>query len=101
MMVQPAKERDTGEDADPLYRPMVWWVLGQRQGRADVVVVVGIGREDAPQVLLTADHNVVQALPPDREPISRSAYLFCQGDLGAIGRSRMPMVSIRRMTALP
>src|ERR1700692_800047 len=32
------------------------------------------------------------------EPISRSAYAFCQGERGDVGRSRMPMDRTRRMS---
>jgi hypothetical protein len=35
------------------------------------------------------------------EPISLSAYPFCQGDRAETGRSRMPMARMRRMKAAP
>ena len=35
------------------------------------------------------------------EPISRSVCPFCQGERGAVGRSRIPMAARRRVTALP
>jgi hypothetical protein len=34
-------------------------------------------------------------------PIRRSTYAFYQGDLGEIGRSRIPIVRSRRVTACP
>jgi hypothetical protein len=34
-------------------------------------------------------------------PIRRSAYGFCQGDLGDIGRSRIPLARIRLVKACP
>ena len=34
-------------------------------------------------------------------PIRRSTYAFCQGDLGEIGRSRIPIVRSRRVKACP
>ena len=34
-------------------------------------------------------------------PIRRSTYGFCQGDLGAIGRSRIPIVRTRFVKACP
>src|SRR6266853_4606748 len=35
------------------------------------------------------------------DPISRSAKLFCQGEAGAAGLSRMPMARSRRVTTVP
>jgi hypothetical protein len=35
------------------------------------------------------------------EPVSLSAYPFCQGDCAETGRSRMPMARMRRMKAAP
>jgi len=35
------------------------------------------------------------------DPISRSATAFCQGELGAIGLSRMPMARSRRVSIDP
>jgi len=38
--------------------------------------------------------------PPRRVPVRRSAYPFCQGDLGEIGRSRIPMALSREVSYL-
>jgi len=35
------------------------------------------------------DQHMIQAVAPQR-PINRSAYAFCRGDLGDIGRFRIP-----------
>jgi hypothetical protein len=43
-------------------------------------------------MLFTKDHDMIQTIAPS-VPISRSTYGFCQGDLGEIGRSRIPIGS--------
>jgi hypothetical protein len=35
------------------------------------------------------------------EPINRSAYAFCQGERGEVGRSRMPIDRTRRINISP
>ena len=44
--------------------------------------------------------DVIQALRRS-VPIRRSAYGFCQGDLGDIGRSQIPIARIRLVKACP
>jgi hypothetical protein len=59
---------------------------------SDLVVIAGISLQDPAQVRLAQDDDMVEALAPDRSDQS-SAKLFCQGDAGAMGLSRMPMNS--------
>ena len=47
-------------------RARLWRVLVQRPVRSDLVVVAGIRLEGLAQVRFTHDHNMVEALPPDR-----------------------------------
>jgi hypothetical protein len=49
---------------------------------------------------LAQDNDVVHTLTPDRsdQPFGKA---FCQGQAGAVGLSRMPMVRNRRVTTLP
>ena len=42
-----------------------------------------------------------QGIPVGSEPISRSAYPFCHGERGDVGRSRMPIDRSRRTKTLP
>jgi len=49
---------------------------------------------------LAEDQNMIQALAP-KLPNSHSAYGFCQGDLGDVGRSRIPIARSRRVKACP
>jgi hypothetical protein len=49
---------------------------------------------------LADDQNMIQALTPKRSD-QASAYGFCHGDLGDIGRSRIPIARIRRWKACP
>jgi hypothetical protein len=52
------------------------------------------------EVALAEHNNVVKAFLRT-EPISLSAYPFCQGERGDIGRSRMPIDrSLRMKTSL-
>jgi hypothetical protein len=66
----------------------------------DAIVIVGIGSEDLAQMGLAHDQDVVQAFSPDRadEPFSVS---LCQGERGAVGRSRLPIVRILFLTMTP
>ena len=49
---------------------------------------------------LAEDQNMIQTVVPKRS-IKRSAYGFCQGDLGYIGWSRIPIVRTRRRNGCP
>jgi hypothetical protein len=64
------------------------------------IVIECIRAQDATQVLLAEDHEVVNALATDRT-ISRSAKQFCQGDPREIGLSRIPTARNRRLKTVP
>src|SRR5262249_15781902 len=64
-------------------------VLAQRQMRARLVVIERIQGQDPSQMPFVEDQHMIQAVAPQR-PINRSAYAFCRGDLGDIGRFRIP-----------
>ncbi len=61
------------------------------------MVIFEIGRQDPPQVPFVQDDDVVQALASASalraaaQPMTRSTYGFCQGDLGAVSTSSMLM----------
>jgi hypothetical protein len=48
-----------------------------------------------------AKHDDMVVHSRQMDPINLSATPFCQGDLGAIGLSRMFIVRSRRLTAVP
>jgi len=50
MVVQPRQDWDGHNDPGPLHCPTQGRVLGQRQVRADLIIVVGIRRKNLPQV---------------------------------------------------
>ena len=49
---------------------------------------------------LAEDQNMIQALAPDCADQALNIW-FCQGDLGEIGRSRIPIVRTRFVNARP
>ena len=83
-MMKSAEDWPRGDATDPSNRTNKRRVLGQRQMRADIVVVGGIGIQDLTQVGFAKDDDVIQAFSADRanQPL---ACPFCQGDRGAIG----------------
>ena len=64
------------------------------------IVIVGVGSEDPVQMSLAQDQDMVQAFSPDRadEPFD---VPFCQGERGAVGRSRIPIARILFLTTTP
>jgi hypothetical protein len=59
-----------------------------------------MSHQDTTQVGLTEHDDMVSVLSADRS-VNLSATPFCQGDLGANGLSRMPIVHSRRLTTVP
>jgi hypothetical protein len=47
-----------------LHRAGVRAIHGQRQMRTPAVVIVRIAGQEAPEVALAEDHNLIQAFPP-------------------------------------
>jgi hypothetical protein len=79
---------------------MDWGVFVQRQVSPELVVIRDVGCDDAAEMSLAEHEEMVETLRRI-EPISRSTNPFCQGDRGAVGRSRMPMHLRRRVTTSP
>jgi hypothetical protein len=73
-----------------LDRPEVGCVLVEREVGTRLMVISEIAGQNAVEVLLAEDDNVIQALAPDRadEP---SAKGFCHGLCGAVRTSSIPM----------
>ena len=65
-MMKSAEDRPRGDATDPSNRTNKRRVLGQRQMRADIVVVGGIGVQDLTQVGFAKDDDVIQAFSADR-----------------------------------
>jgi hypothetical protein len=65
--------------------------------RSRLVVVDRVQSQDPPQTPLPEDHPMIQAVAPQRpdQPLNNG---FCQGDLGVIGRSRIPIARSRLET---
>jgi hypothetical protein len=88
-VMESAEEWDCCEYPNRLHGTTKRGVLFERKMGTDAIVIVGIGSEDPAQMGLAQDQDMVQA-SRRIEPISRSVCPFCQGERGAVGRSRMP-----------
>ena len=100
LMMQSAKNRNSGNPAADLNRTREWRILVQRQvsSRFDVIASVrfqNLTQMASPRTMMWSTHS------RRIDPISRSAKPFCQGEAGAVGLSRMPMARNRRVTTLP
>jgi len=67
---------------------------------AGLIIIERIQGQNPAQMLLAKDQDVIQAVAPER-PDQALTYAFCQGDLGEIGRSRIPIARIRLVKACP
>ncbi len=76
--------------------PDVRRILVEREMRASPVIVGEVAGQNAPQVALAENQNVIQTLAPNRA-MSRSAKGFCHGLCGAVTTSsiRMPFTRCR------
>ena len=72
-----------------LDRPEVGCVLVEREVGTRLMVVGEVAGQDAVEVSLAENENVIQALRID--PMSGSAKGFCHGLWGAVRTSRSPM----------
>ena len=75
-------------------------ILVQRQVCSAPIVVARITAQQMEKMALSQDNHVIQQ-SRRIEPIARSQYPFCQGERGAVGRSRMPIARIRLIKASP
>jgi hypothetical protein len=66
MMMKSAKDRLSGDLADPLERPMPRRILIQGQMRSEFVVIAGVGGKDSTQMRVAEDDDVIEAFPADR-----------------------------------
>src|SRR5512139_2688994 len=73
-MVKAAKKRSRCDRAKKLGSAMERGVLGQGPVSPEAVVVVGVCAQDPAQVRLAQDHDMIQAVSPDRadEPFDMS-----------------------------
>src|SRR6202140_1612392 len=85
LMMKSAQESVRTYHAGSLYRPRNRRIFVQRSMRSDAVVIIGVRFQNAAQMLLAEDNEVIQTLTPDR-----CAKPFCQGEAGVMGLSRMP-----------
>jgi hypothetical protein len=71
-----------------------WAILAQREMRSGVMMILKISRQDAAQVTLVEDDNVIQTFTADRsdETLGKG---FCQGERGAVMTSVMPIARTR------
>jgi hypothetical protein len=65
-VMKSAEDRSRHDLAELLDRSRQRRILGQSQMWPDIVVVSGIRRKNATQVILAQDHDVIEALPTDR-----------------------------------
>src|SRR5258707_15131903 len=98
LVVQVSEDGHRNDPPGPVDRSMDWGVFVQRQVSPELVVIRDVGCDDAAEM---SSPNTRRWSRHSRriEPISRSTYPFCQGDRGAVGRSRIPMLLRRRVTA--
>jgi hypothetical protein len=61
-------------DTGALYRARDWCILVQRPMRSDAVIVMGVTFQNATQMRLAQDNDVVHTLTPDRsdQPFSKA-----------------------------
>ena len=65
-MVQATEDGHRNDPPEPLDRSMDWGVFVQRQVSRDCVVVGDVGFEDAAEVGLAEDDDMIETLPPYR-----------------------------------
>jgi hypothetical protein len=70
-----------------LYRARPWAILIERKMRPRVVMILKIARQDAAQVTLAEDDDVIQTFAADRTDQTLDIW-FCQGDRGAVMSSK-------------
>ena len=66
VMVKSAQDGARTDHTGALYRARDWRILVQRPMRSDSVVVIGVRFQNATQMRLAQDNDMVQALAPDR-----------------------------------
>ena len=90
-MMKSAQDVASDDAAAALNRSAMWSIFLHRDGSVPRFNKKRIPSERA-QIGGVAPHDYVV-----KTPIARSTCLFCRGDRGAIGRSRMPIDWTRRV----
>lgn len=88
LMVKPTENFDRGDPSDAVNGSVKRCVLVKREMSPRGVVVGLIGLEDSAKMSFSDDHDVIEIFTSDR---AISAWPFCHGDCGAVGRSRIPI----------
>jgi len=101
-MMQPAdhRQRDHFAFTDRLALAWLRSVLVEREVGSGAVIVVDVLAQDAPQMLLSEDNDVVQAFPA-KGPDHALAVGICHGDRGAVRTCSIPIARTRRTKAAP
>jgi hypothetical protein len=66
LMMKSTQDSVRTYDAGSLYRPRNRRIFMQRSMRSDAVVIIGVRFQNAAQMLLAEDNEVIQTLTPDR-----------------------------------
>ena len=69
--------------------------------RARLIIIDRVRGQNPPQMPFAKDQDVIQAVAPKRPDQAFNIGGFCQGDLGEIGRSRIPMARTRSLKVCP
>ena len=86
--------------AGPLNRARDRRIFVQRSVRSHFIVISGIGFRTR-RKCVSPSTTILSTHSRRIDPINLSAKPFCQGEPGAMGLSRMPMVLSRRVVAAP
>ena len=81
VVMKAAKDRVRFDASGPLNQARDRRILVQRTMRSDVVVITSVGSQDAAQMRLTQNDQMIHALAPDR-----SDQPFCKAILPGRGR---------------
>jgi len=83
-MMEPAKDRNRCDAADPLRPAEFRSIFAQRDMRPDFVVIRSVVFQDVAKVRF-AEHHEWSSDSRRIDPISRSTCPFCHGDRASIG----------------
>jgi len=64
--MQASEHRNRNNGSGNAAHAMERRILVQRQVRAHVVIIIGVEVENCPEMTLAEDHDVIEALTPDR-----------------------------------
>jgi hypothetical protein len=90
MVMQSAKDCQ-GQNAPDVLDGSGDWCILAKDMRSSGLVKLGVSAEHVTQMLLAEHDHMITTHSRRIEPISRSAWPFCQGDRGAVGLSRIPI----------